>query len=83
MAKTFSFPEGNTKTTVPLSPHFDLKVPKDHHATQDQITGYKRRIGKVNFAAIVTRPDVAKTLSILSTITNPAKNHFQAIDHCI
>ena len=45
-------------------------------ATPQQIYGYQQRVGSLNFAAVITRPDIAYAVSILSSfLVNPSSRH--------
>ena len=48
------------------------------------IYGYQQRTGSINFAATQTRPDVAKSSSLLAQHNhNPTAMHLKAADHCL
>ncbi len=66
-----------------MSLFVDLSIDNDAKASKDELAAYKSRIGSINFPAAWTRPDVAKCVSVLSTITNPGRNHFRAADGVI
>jgi ribonuclease HI len=58
--------------------------PYEGQASPSQIQGYQQRIGSVNFAAVMTRPDIAKASSALSQyLTNPSPKHIAAADRVI
>jgi hypothetical protein len=62
---------------TPLPP-IDLLPYKDK-ATDQEIHTYQQRIGSINFAAVVTWPDIAFTASLLATfLCNPSMAHFAA-----
>ena len=47
-------------------------------ATKQQIFGYQQRIGSLNFAAVISRPDIVFAVSILSSfLTNPFSRHIK------
>jgi hypothetical protein len=72
------------RANTPLPPYADLRPQPDRKASAEEIFGYAARTGSANFAAIVTRPDVAKPLSVLAEYqTNPGPNHLRAADHCL
>jgi hypothetical protein len=53
-------------------------------ATDKDTKQYQEKVGKVIYAAVVTRPDIAYTCSHLSEfLTNPGPQHFQAYDHLL
>ena len=44
-----------------------------------QTYGYQQRVGSLNFAAVITRPDISKTTSTLSQfLQNPSPDHIAA-----
>lgn len=50
-------------------------------ASAKEIHHYQQKVGCINYAAIATRPDVAKIASHLATfMLNPGPNHFVAVD---
>ena len=56
----------------------------ERQATAQEIHGYQSRVGSILFAAIVTRPDAARTASKLSEhLKNPLADHFAAADQSI
>ncbi|KAI0996704.1 hypothetical protein K3495_g11479 [Podosphaera aphanis] len=62
----------------------NLLLPFQGTATLTQIKGYQQKVGKVNFAAVTTRPDIARAVSILSRfLTDPGPQHLEAIDHLL
>ena len=70
------------KTHTPM-PMDDL-LPNTQQATTQETHGYQSRIGSLLFAAIVTRPDVARAASKLSEhLQNPSPDHLAAADQCI
>jgi hypothetical protein len=67
-----------------LPPYANLQPRTDRKASAEEIVGYAARVGSANFAAIVTRPDIAKSLSTLAEYQiNPGPNHLRAADHCL
>jgi hypothetical protein len=59
-------------------------VPHDGTATDQQIYLYQQRIGSINFAAVITRPDIARTASKLAEfLKNPSPKHIAAADQTI
>ncbi|KAI0994616.1 hypothetical protein K3495_g13565, partial [Podosphaera aphanis] len=81
LASTFHVVGGKSpKTPIPQL----VLMPFEGTATAAQIKGYQQKVGKVNFAAVTTRPDIARAVSILSRfLTNPGPQHINAIDHLI
>lgn len=53
-------------------------------ATAQEIYAYQQRIGSINFAAVITRPNVAHAASKLSEyLTNPSKWHFDCANRVL
>lgn len=53
-------------------------------ATAQEIYAYQQRIGLINFAAVITRPDVAHAASKLSEfLTNPSKIHLECANRVL
>jgi hypothetical protein len=53
-------------------------------ATPQQIQAYQQRVGSINFAAVITRPDVAQAASKLSEfLTNPSKFHMESANRTL
>src|ERR1700722_1862350 len=62
----------NTKPPKSPLPSTEL-VPYEGTATAQQIYAYQQRVGSLNFNAVITRPDISKTLSKLSEfLQNPS-----------
>ena len=62
----------------------DLESDYDGVATAAERQGYQSRVGSLNFAATVTRPDLSKTCSDLSKyLQNPSPAHFKAADRAL
>ena len=54
-------------------------VPNEEEASRQEIAEYQSIIGSEMYAMILTRPDIAFTLSVLSRhLTNPSKQHIKA-----
>ena len=52
--------------------------------TKGQIKIYQEKTGLVLYVAIITRPDIARAISVLSKfITNPLDEHIKAINQVI
>ena len=67
-------------TPLPLN---DLP-PHEGVATAQQVHAYQQRVGSINFAAVITRPDVAFAASRLATfLCNPSPAHLAAADQTI
>jgi len=59
-------------------------VPHESTATPQEIHAYQQRVGSLNFATTVTRPDAAKASSILAEFMhNPSPKHIDAADHAL
>ena len=70
------------------TPHTPLPseplVPYESSATPQEIHAYQQRVGSLNFATIITRPDAAKASSILAEfMNNPSPKHMDAANHAI
>ena len=53
----------------------------DAKATLQQIHVYQAKVGSLQFAASVTRPDLARSASKLAEfLTNPGPQHLAAVD---
>jgi hypothetical protein len=64
-------------TTDPLQPY-------DGRATSQEVHAYQRKTGSILYAAIITRPDVARTASKLCEfLQNPSPIHQQAAEQAI
>jgi hypothetical protein len=62
----------------------DLLGAYDGQATPSERLGYQSRVGSINFAAVITRPDVAKACSILSQhLHNPGPEHLRAANRVL
>lgn len=62
----------------------DTWQPYEQQATSQEIHAYQKKIGSILYAAMITRPDVARTASKLSEyLQNLSPQHQQAADHAI
>lgn len=53
-------------------------------ATAKEIYQYQKKIGKLNYAAVITRPDIAHGVSKLSEyLQNPSQDHLKAAEHML
>ncbi len=67
---------------IPL-PLDELK-PYDGQATPQEIHAYQQQVGSINFAAVITRPDIAFVASQLVTfLCNPSPTHLAAAEQTI
>jgi hypothetical protein len=68
---------------TPLSTSFQA-VLSEQQATLDQIMAYQQRIGSLIYPAIITRPDIAFAVSVLSQFNqNPSSQHLAEADRVI
>jgi hypothetical protein len=68
------------KTPLPL---VEL-VPYEGTATAQQIYAYQQQVGSMNFNAVITCPDILKTMSKLSEfLQNPSPIHLAAADRTL
>ena len=59
-------------------------LPYEGEASLQQIFSHQQRVGSINFAAIYTRLDIAKSASRLAEfMTNPSPTHVTSIDRVI
>ncbi|KAI1004940.1 hypothetical protein K3495_g3273 [Podosphaera aphanis] len=81
LKSTFNIDVGKPpKTPLPQTAF----LPYDGKATESQIKGYQQKVGKVNFAAVMTRADIARAVSVLSKfLQNPGPQHLEVIDHLL
>ena len=58
--------------------------PSASQATPEQIYTYQQRVSSINFAVIITQPDIARAASKLAQfLTNPSNKHLQAVNRVI
>lgn len=61
-----------------------ILVPNQEKATKEQILGYQQKLGSLNYAACITRPDIAFSISKLSEFAqNPSSEHIKELDNCL
>src|SRR5205823_14838218 len=59
-------------------------VPNTGKASAQEIYAYQQRVGSLNFAAVITRPDIAYATSKLSEfLQNPSTKHQAAVEQAI
>ncbi len=59
-------------------------VPYDGTATAQQTYTYQQRVGSINFAAIISRPDISKSISTLSQfLQNLSEIHLAVVDQTL
>ena len=64
-------------TTQQLNKHLGQATPQKIHA-------YQQKVGSINFAAMIIRPDIAHAVFKLSEfLTNPSKFHMKCVDRTI
>src|SRR5436309_16142097 len=74
IAKKYNITLSTKPPKTPL-PTTDL-VPYEGIAIAQEIYAYQQRIGNMNFNAIITRPDISKTMSkLLEFLQNPSPIH--------
>ena len=74
------------KADTPFPPSLNISqvVKNEDQATHDQITEYQKIVGSLLYAAIITRPDISFTVSLLSRfLRNPSEQHFTIARHCL
>jgi hypothetical protein len=82
VTKKFGLHETNTFPVTPL-PSEEL-VKSTREASKQEIHKYQERVGSVLYTAIMIRPDIAHSTSLLSRfLTNPSEEHFKAVNHLI
>lgn len=82
MAATFHRPKKEVYKGNPL-PHNDLQ-PHEGKASSEEVNFYQQKIGHINYAAVQTRPDIAKAGSKLAEfLLNPSKYHHRIAEEVI
>jgi hypothetical protein len=82
LAERFNIMVKNKPPKTPL-PSTEL-IPYDGTATAQQTYAYQQRVGSVNFAAVISRPDISKSISTLSRfLQNPSETHLAAADQTL
>jgi hypothetical protein len=72
--------DGAPATPIGIQP----LVPNEDMADQAVTHLYQRKVGSILYAAIITRPDIARTAARLSNfLTNPSPAHMAAANRCI
>jgi hypothetical protein len=76
----------STDKKTPGSP-MDTSKPlrrNTEQASNQEILLYQQRVGAINYAAVMTRPDIAFCASALSEhLTNPSMHHMDAANRCL
>ena len=71
--------ENCTPVSTPMEPNIQL-LPTNYIATKDELSDYQKGIGKIMYAMLGTRPDLAFTVSILSRfMSQPGPEHALAL----
>ena len=82
LAEKFNITCKNKPPRTPLPP--TELIPYDGTATAQQIYAYQQRVGSINFAAVISRPDISKSVSMLSHfLQNPSEKHLTAADQVL
>ena len=71
---------------MPRTPLFSepLRPEEGYQASAQQILAYQQRVGSLNFAAAISRPDIAHATSKLACfLRNPSKGHLIAADRTL
>jgi hypothetical protein len=76
---------GLTKGPFPHTPmSTDELTSYEGESTTQMILSYAQRVGSVNYPAVVTRPDIARTAQKLSEfLVNPGPEHIKAVERAI
>ena len=63
---------------------FEELIKSTDQATAQEIYAYQQRVGSVNFAAVISRPDIAHAASKLSEhLTNPSRHHMDCANRVL
>ncbi|KAL4405393.1 reverse transcriptase domain protein [Colletotrichum abscissum] len=74
-------PQGGWPQT-PMS--LEQLVQYNGQASKETINNYQRKVGSLNYAAVIGRPDISYTTSRLSEyLQNPGPDHIVAADRCM
>lgn len=83
MAKEFNIDIEHSEVPSTPLPATSLRQ-KIGRATAKEVYQYQKRVGKLNYAAVITRPDIAHGVSKLSEyLQNPSKHHIKAAEHML
>lgn len=59
-------------------------LPNEGQASPSQIMEMQQKVGSINFAAVISRPDIALSASMLAEhLQNPSSRHLEAANHCL
>ena len=82
IAAAYYLPAGQKAPATPLPTEALTKY--EGMATPDSIHLYQRKIGSAQYAAVISRPDIALATSKLAEfLTNPSPRHHSAADQCL
>jgi hypothetical protein len=82
IAARFNLDQLNGSPSTPMT--LEPLTPNNEIADQAFTHLYQRKVGSIIYAAVITRPDIARTAAILSTfLTNPSNTHMAAANRCI
>ena len=72
---------------IPMEPgmHYeDFDPEQDEYLTGAEVTTYRSKVGACNYAAVLTRPDIAYSMSVFGRfMQNPTKRHMDGIDQVL
>jgi hypothetical protein len=82
IAVRFNLDQLKGSPSTPMTSEF--LEPNDEAANQAFTHLYQRKVGSIIYAAVITRPDIARTAATLATfLTNPSNAHMAAANRCI
>ncbi|KAI0997336.1 hypothetical protein K3495_g10850 [Podosphaera aphanis] len=80
ITKTFT----SLTTTYGKLPDPDINLSDNYHASPQLIHEYQTKVGSIGHAAMFTRPDMAKSFSLLAEhLANPNQDDFYNANRCI
>ena len=83
IASKFDFKLDEKAPSIPIPTRTDL-TPYTGQAPIGQIRQFQQKVGHINYIAITTRPDIARSASKLSEfLRNPSPAHMEAVDHLL
>jgi hypothetical protein len=81
IARRFQLADLNGSPATPIS---SKPVPNDDLADYATIHLYQRKVGSLNYAAVITRPETSKSCSELASfLNNPSKAHMAEANRCV
>jgi hypothetical protein len=82
LAHTFKIYISDRMPQIPM-PTAEFRK-NDKQATPESVHLYQQKVGSLLYAAIITRPDIARATAKLSQfLQNPSDEHHQAADQCL